>query len=135
MKQAALTAAVLVATIAALTWISRSNKSLPTPTHVAAQFFDGENHGDFRASCSLIQPSVVKRLWQSIDHCETYFTMAFAQAAFAGQTGDYKVIPHSYRGWREGRVEVATVRASYYGQTITVRLVKTAAGWRVHSVS
>ena len=101
--------------------------SSPTPTHVAAVFFDGYTHGDLRQTCHVWQQG---RTHQA--QCVAYLALLIASSG----TGDYRVLPHSYKGWREGSTEVASVRVFNAASTqmLTVRLVKTAHGWLVVSV-
>ena len=124
-------ALILVASVAGC-----GGNTTPTPLHVAAVYIDGINSGDFRQACAQIQPAVVKRLWGKPSSCPSYFTSAFAMVATYQGLGGYTVVPHSYRGWREGDVRVASVKAKTpYGSTLTVRLVKTAGGYKLASVS
>jgi hypothetical protein len=106
-----------------------------SPTHVAAVFIDGLNHGDYRQACAQIQSSVVAHNWKNQSGCETYFTVDFAQyASLFGTISGYKVIDRSRKEWREGDARVASVRVSYNGGAgVVIRLVETAAGWKVAS--
>lgn len=105
--------------------------SSPSPTHVAAVFFDGVNHGDFRQTCSVWQTRAVWR-------CEAGLTVQLGEAAISGEFGGYRVVPRSVRMWRTGRIEYATVRVDYTpgGQQLTAHLRKRPGGsWLVWYVA
>lgn len=109
----------------------------PSPTHVAALYADALDHGDFRQACQQIQPTIVRRLWKTTPGCETYFAGAFGFAvAFGARLGGYKVVGHSYQGWREGDTRVARVSLTApNGSLLHARLVKTRLhGWKIVSV-
>lgn len=108
----------------------------PTPTHVAAVFIDGFNQGDLRETCSMVQPSVLKRDWKNMPGCENYMVGFLGQTAsmFGYSLGGYRIIPHSVKEWREGDVRVASVAVTYApigGKPLHVRLIETRVGWRV----
>lgn len=128
--------ATLVALAGAVLVAGCGGSSGPTPTRVAAVYIDAINHGDFRQACAQVQPSVLKHLWGSYTACQSYFTAAFSMVAQYSGLGGYKVVPHSYRGWREGDTKVARVLVTPpYGDLLRVRLVKTSHGWKIAGVS
>jgi hypothetical protein len=127
---------LLAILLCALALAGCGSNAASTPTHVAAIYIDAVNHGDFRAACQQIQPAVVKHLWGSFTACQSYFTSAFSFVASYKGLGGYKIVPHSYRGWREGDARVARVLMTPpYGDLLRVRLVKTAHGWKIAGVS
>jgi hypothetical protein len=111
-----------------------SDTSSPTPTHVVAVWVDGLNHADARQVCTAVRiPAHSTRA-----ECETYYANLIGRLAFYGLFGSYRVVGHSVEQWREGSVKVARVTVysvSDKTNLLHVRLVKTAHGWRIASVS
>lgn len=134
---ARLVALCLALGIIAVTVAGCGSQYQPSPTHVAAMYADALDHGDFRQACQKIQQAIIRRLWRKTAGCETYFVGAFGFGiTFGMRLGGYKVVGHSYQGWREGAVKVARVALTAPdGSLLHVRLVKTRAhGWKIASV-
>lgn len=130
MKLYLVTCAAALVLLAVGVGVATQGDSTPTPTHVVNVFLDGFNHGDFRQMCSTVRHADAT--------CIKGYTMAAAQGLIFGVWGGYGVIPHSYKGWTEGSVKVASVKFRYLpnklSQAITVRLIKTKHGWKIAGI-
>ena len=111
---------------AAVVFVQSDSTSQPTPTHVTAQFFDGVNTGNFVETC---------RVWRAaVGHLRDCTAYLVQRAAFFG-LGSYRIVGHSYVGWREHGVSVARVTVTNGSAVIHARLVKTRLhGWLVVTV-
>lgn len=126
---AAVTAAVVVAGCG-------GGSSTPSPTHVAATFFDGINVVDLRQACSQL----VKANRESMPACEANMVGWLGQiVAFYGLP-HYQVVAHSAKTWTQkyrGRdVELAVVNATVRGQDLLLHahLRKTPDGWKIWTI-
>lgn len=137
MRKLAGAAAALIIVAALAAGFAWNTTPYISPTHVAAEFADGLAHGDAREVCATINPRVVRAQWGNQTSCQLYWAGTIGQAAAFGQSTAYRIVSHSYKGWREGKTELATVKAAYVagGSDITIHLVKTRNGWRVEQVS